>query len=81
MKTAPEILQALQEKFPDTIIKSAMGVLDPFVYVKPEEIAEVCAFLKEHPGLAFDSLMCLSGVDYKGFKGEEERLEVVYHLF
>ena len=53
MLTAPEILQALQEKFPDTIIKSEMGVLDPYVYVKAEEIAEVCAFLKEHlqPGV------------------------------
>jgi NADH-quinone oxidoreductase subunit C len=81
MMMAPEILQVLQEKFPDAIIKGEMGVLDPYIYVKPGEIAEVCAFLKEHPSLAFDSLMCLSGVDYKGLKGEEERLEVVYHLF
>jgi NADH-quinone oxidoreductase subunit C len=25
--------------------------------------------------------MCLSGVDYKGAKGEPDRMEVVYHLF
>ena len=81
MLTAPEILQALQQKFPETIIKAEMGVLDPYVYVKAEEVAEVCRCLKEYYSLAFDSLMCLSGVDYKGLKGEEERLEVVYHLF
>ena len=81
MLTAPEILQVLQEKFSDTIFKAEMGALDPYVYVTPEAIAEVCGFLNEHPDLAFDSLMCLSGVDYKGLKGEEERLEVVYHLF
>jgi NADH-quinone oxidoreductase subunit C len=81
MLTASEILHALQEKFPNAVIKSEMGVLDPYAYVKPAEVAEICAFMKEDPGLAFDSLMCLSGVDYKGLKGEEERLEVVYHLF
>jgi NADH-quinone oxidoreductase subunit C len=81
MKTAPEVLQALQEKFPDDILKSEMGVLDPYAIVKPEVIAEVCDFLKTHPDLAFDTLMCLSGVDFKGLKGEQERLEVVYHLF
>ena len=81
MMTAPEILQALQEKFPDTISKAEMGALNPYVYVHPEAVAEVCLFMKEHSSLAFDSLMCLSGVDYKGSKGEEDRLEVVYHLF
>jgi NADH-quinone oxidoreductase subunit C len=81
MKTAPEILQVLQDKFPGKILRSEIGVLDPFAVVEPGAIAELCVFLKDTPDLAFDSLMCLSGVDYKGFKGEPERLEVVYHLF
>jgi NADH-quinone oxidoreductase subunit C len=81
MKQASEILQTLQKQFPDTIVKSSTEALQPFVVVAPEAVAEVCAFLKSDPNLAFDSLMCLSGVDFKGSKTEPERLEVVYHLF
>lgn len=81
MKTAPEILQILQEKFPGKILKSEMGVIDPFAVVASDAVVEICAFLKGNSELAFDTLMCLSGVDYKGLKGEPERMEVVYHLF
>lgn len=81
MKKAVEILEKVQEKFPDKIVKSNMEVRQPFVVIVPEAIPEVCAFLKEYEAMAFDSLMCLSGVDFKGSKTEAERLEVVYHLF
>ncbi|HET6962552.1 MAG TPA: NADH-quinone oxidoreductase subunit C [Terriglobia bacterium] len=81
MKTAPEILQLLQAQFPEKIGKSEMGVLDPWAVVEAGSIVEICTFLKTHSELAFDTLACLSGVDYKGLKGEAERLEVVYHLF
>jgi NADH-quinone oxidoreductase subunit C len=81
MKTAPEILQALQQRFPDKITRVEIGVIDPFVVIQPDAIIEVCTFLKNDPEFAFDTLACLSGVDYKGMKGEAERLEVVYHLF
>jgi NADH-quinone oxidoreductase subunit C len=47
---------------------------DPHIAVPREQLERVALFLKEDPDLAFDSLMCLSGVD----RGEE--LEVVYHL-
>jgi NADH-quinone oxidoreductase subunit C len=78
---APEILQALQQKFSDKIVKSEMGVVDPFIVVSADAILETCAFLKNDADLAFDTLMCLAGVDYKGLKGEPDRIEVVYHLF
>ncbi len=81
MKQASEILQTLQEQFPDKIVRSSAEGLQPFVVVAAEAVAEVCAFLKSDPSLAFDSLMCLSGVDFKSSKTEPERLEVVYHLF
>jgi NADH-quinone oxidoreductase subunit C len=81
MKTAPEILQVLEDKFPGKIIKSERGGIDPYVVVEPGDLLEICVFLKDDPAFAFDSLMCLSGVDYKGLKGEPERIEVVYHLF
>jgi NADH-quinone oxidoreductase subunit C len=81
MRTAPEILEILQTRFGDRILASDMGGVDPFIVVASEAILEVCEFLKEEESLAFESLMCLSGVDYKGMKGESERIEVVYHLF
>ncbi len=81
MKSAPEILQTLQEKFSDKILKSELGGIDPYAIVAPESITEICSFLKNSVDLAFDTLMCLSGVDYKGLKTEPERIEVVYHLF
>ena len=81
MKTAPEILQVLEDKFPGKIIKSERGGIDPYAVVEPGALLEICVFLKDDPAFAFDSLMCLSGVDYKGLKGEPERIEVVYHLF
>ncbi len=81
MKTASEILAILQAKFSDRIVASDIGVVDPFIVVVPEAILEVCEFLEQEKSLSFDSLMCLSGVDYKGMKGETERIEVVYHLY
>ncbi|MEW5974728.1 MAG: NADH-quinone oxidoreductase subunit C [Acidobacteriota bacterium] len=81
MKSAADILAILQSRFGDRILKSKLDVADPFLVVAPDSLVEICACLKESPDLAFDTLMCLSGVDYKGLKDEPERIEVVYHLF
>jgi len=40
----------------------------------PAAVKEIARFLKDDPALSFDSLMCLSGVDYK------EKFAVAYHL-
>ena len=81
MQQAPEILQVLQGKFGNKILNSDMTTLDPTITVAADSIAEISSFLKNNETLAFDTLMCLSGVDYKGLKGETDRIEVVYHLF
>jgi hypothetical protein len=44
MKTAPEILQLLQAQFPEKIVKSEMGVLDPWALVAAGSIVEICTF-------------------------------------
>ncbi|MGH9426881.1 MAG: NADH-quinone oxidoreductase subunit C, partial [Terriglobia bacterium] len=61
MKTAPEILQLLQEHFPEKIVKSEMSVLDPWASVEAGSIVEICTFLRNDKDLAFDTLACLSG--------------------
>ena len=52
------------------------GAVDsrPQITVKPSDVAEACRILKDTPGLSFNMLLCLAGVDY------EERFEVVYVL-
>ncbi|MBI4229835.1 MAG: NADH-quinone oxidoreductase subunit C [Planctomycetes bacterium] len=50
---------------------------DPFVLVKRERIAEVCRFCREDEALTFNSLHCISGIDYP----KDQKLAVVYNLF
>ena len=50
------------------------GFSPAFVVVAPAEMNAIARFLRDDPALSFDSLMCLSGVDYK------EKFAVVYHL-
>ena len=70
-----DIFDALKARFSDAVIELQGEAFRPaFVVVSPKSILDVARFLKDDPGLAFDSLMCLSGVDYK------DRLAVAYHL-
>ena len=77
--TPEEIYENLLRKFGDPILgfdTELMG--DPNIQIAPSAIAEVCQYLSETDSLAFDSLMCLSGLDL-GVK--EEVFSVVYHLY
>lgn len=75
-KTSQEICDALKNSFGDKVIDltEATGV-DPFIRIEADAVADVCTFLRDDEDLAFESLSCLSGVDYP------EHLTVVYHLF
>lgn len=70
------IYSLLEERFGEGIVGDFQeeGTGPAAVYVKSDEIQEVLRFLKEDGRTAFDSLMCLSGVDF------EEEIQVVYHL-
>lgn len=69
-----EIVSKLKERFGDSIEFQAVTG-DAFVKVKAEALVAVARFLREAPELSFDSLMCLSGIDYP------DNFTVVYHLF
>ncbi len=74
--TAAEIVTILKDRFGDAIVDAKVeGVLDPYVVVKADMVAEIAQLLRDDERLKFDSLMCLSGMDYTGGK-----LGVVYHL-
>jgi NADH-quinone oxidoreductase subunit C len=70
-----EVFERLQEKFGNEGVSlAAPAVGDAAVVVAPGRLLEVCRFLKSAPGLEFDYLRCVSGVDLK------DRMESVYHL-
>ena len=71
--TSQEIFENLETKFGDQIIDLTENV-DPWIRVKPEAIADVCQYMLTDSDLDFESLMCLSGVDY------EDHMTVVYNL-
>jgi NADH-quinone oxidoreductase subunit C len=75
--TAPQILEAIKVKFPDAVSDAKMeGVVDPFIKLKVDHLMSVGTWLRTDTEMAFDYLMCLSGVDYG-----KNVLGVVYQLY
>ena len=71
-----EIFSTLKATFGDAVLDGKLdGVLDPFVKIAPDRIKDVALFLRDNDQMQFNTLMCLSGMDYTGGK-----LGVVYHL-
>jgi NADH-quinone oxidoreductase subunit C len=75
---AKAIHERLVSQFGEKITAFQEGGINPFCVVASDDILKVGAFLKADPELAFDNLMCLSGVDYP--KETPPRMEVVYHF-
>lgn len=82
-----ELVSRLKDKFGDAISGSNLEAIDPWIEVTPQELPDVCRFLKEADDLQFNLLNCITAVDYfepdpkKAAKtGWEPHLEIVYHL-
>ena len=85
--TPADIIARLDEKFGIRIKDRKPDAIDPYVVVAPEDLLDVCEYLKNDPKLKVEILNCISGVDYfepdpkKAPKaGFEPHVEVVYHL-
>src|SRR5919197_5362712 len=74
--TPEEIYNALHERFGERIVWGSAKAVDPYIVVEAPAMHAVADYLRHDPDLQFDSLMCLSGVDY----GPEKTLGVVYNL-
>ncbi|MBR9978889.1 MAG: NADH-quinone oxidoreductase subunit C [Bacteroidetes bacterium] len=72
-KTHEEICTYLSELFPDAGLEYDDAV--PCINVPPALIREIALQVRDDAELAFDTLMCLSGVDFG-----DGTLGVVYHL-
>lgn len=71
------VLKELQEKFTEEIIKVDLQFGDDIIQIKKEALIPIFNFLRQEP-YEFTMLLDLTCVDYLG---EEERFEMVYHLF
>jgi NADH-quinone oxidoreductase subunit C len=76
--TPQEIYENLKDKFGESIVSFEEDIADSFIVIATESIADVAQHLAEDEGLAFDFLMCLSGVD---LGAKDSNFYVVYHLY
>jgi Ni,Fe-hydrogenase III component G len=73
---AADIQARLEAKFPGKILEAKLEAIDPFLVVDQRALLDMGRALRDDPELAFDTLHCLSAVDYL----KEDRIEIVYHL-
>ncbi len=77
MKTPEEIFEYLKNEFGEDALTFEKGDIgDPWILVDAASIKSVSKFLRDDPGMRFNTLMCLSGLHYP----KEEELGVVYNL-
>ena len=61
---APDIQARLEAKFPGKIVEAKLDAIDPFLVVDQGALLEMGRYLRDDSELAFDTLHCLSAVDY-----------------
>ena len=76
--TPQAVYEKLKDKFGESILSFEEAIADAFIVVATESIADVAQYLAEDETLAFDFLMCLSGVD---LGAKDSNFYVVYHLY
>lgn len=75
MQTAV-LFELLDRRFPGSLKLAEAERGQPWIDVPPSALPGLAKFLRDEPGLRFNTLMSLSGVHYPG----EEELCAVYHL-
>jgi NADH-quinone oxidoreductase subunit C len=70
----PLIGQEIAAQIGEGIPQAVVGSNESWVVIEPKSLLQVAQFLKTSPGLEFDYLNCITGVDYLDY------FEVVYHL-
>lgn len=68
-----DYLAELKEALPQAELEAVEGAKDPTILVKPEQLLEVCQYLRDQAGL--DYLSMVTSVDWPDF------FEVVYYLY
>ncbi len=71
------VLAALKARFPDALLETYTSRGDDVAVIVPEQIVDLCTFLKFDPAMDMKLLLSVTGVDYLG---ETPRFEVVVNL-
>ncbi|MFM8577301.1 MAG: NADH-quinone oxidoreductase subunit C [Planctomycetaceae bacterium] len=81
-------LDSLEQAVYGAVVSRDLDAIDPWIEVAPDRLLEVCRWLKEHSSVRFDSLQCVTAVDW--FERDEKKaakvpwkphLQLVYHLW
>ena len=84
MPLTPEALLArVEDALGDKLVASKIALGELTVEVRPEDWIDVSMALRDTPGLGFDLMMDLCGMDYSAYKDgawEGRRFAVVVHL-
>jgi len=72
-----KVTDTLKAKFSEKIKEVSFPLGDETVFIERDALREICSFLMKEP-FAFTMLLDLTCVDYAG---ENERFEMVYHLY
>ena len=65
-----KLAEHISQHFPQAILEAT----DTCVYLRPDDLRQVASYLKEAPGLEFNYLVAVTGVDYLDY------FELIYHL-
>ncbi|MGA0041296.1 MAG: NADH-quinone oxidoreductase subunit C, partial [Pirellulales bacterium] len=60
----PAFLESLEAAVPGGVLGTNLEAIDPWVEVAPHAIADVARWLHDAPETAFDSLQCITAVDW-----------------
>jgi NADH-quinone oxidoreductase subunit C len=75
---ADPLFETLQSKFGGAVEPGSGFRGEATVIVRKAQIVDVCTFLRDDPGLCFDSMRDLCGADYYR---PDDRFEVIYNLY
>jgi len=76
-------VEKLRTEFPDAVLGVEEFRSETAVTVQPEQIVEVCTFLRDDPDLKYDQLTFVSAVDNlarNGVSPDGHRFDAVYQL-
>jgi NADH-quinone oxidoreductase subunit C len=86
MLSVQEIHEKLAAKFREAVLPPRqVQNFDPFVGIRPESLHDVCLWLRDEPGMRFDFLRSVSGVEATAAMvatgAYSEGFSSVYHLY
>ena len=81
VQTEGLVLQRLREQFGQALLEIKTWRNETTVVLAPQDLVRICRFLRDDPGLAFDFLSDVTGVDRLMLPEPSPRFEVVYHVY